>query len=364
MAAVGLIVAAELCGHALAGEAQIAQGAAQQRVAELAERRIHLSSAVPVQDSSFDVCVGQRLSQQRVGSIFVVEQRSDDPVFHGACGVAETRDAGAGGLLMLDHTDRRREVDVVDDVTATVVAHGIELALDGQHRHGRPPAVVQPADRIVVTHAGVVHEDLVELAVTGHVPQGANLDAGLAHVDAEERDALVLGHVGVGARHHDGPIGRVSGSGPDLLAVDDPLVAISLGGGPQPCQVRSGAGLGEELTPELFTCGDLGQVAIEEQVGTVFEQCGRHQRHRHPVRRPERPDVISGAIGFGGFDVAEAATEPIGRPERVAPSGLGDEPPPVPHGHLGIPVSRVPLVRFVVDRHVRACPSPRPPLRH
>ena len=45
-------------------------------------------------------------------------------------------------------------------------------------------------------HAGVGEEDLVEHRATGHLPQRADVDARLVHVDREVGDALVLGHVG------------------------------------------------------------------------------------------------------------------------------------------------------------------------
>ena len=51
---------------------------------------------------------------------------------------------------------------------------------------------LQRAEQAVGRHLDVGEEDLVELRPAGHLPQRADLDAGQAHVEEEERDALVL----------------------------------------------------------------------------------------------------------------------------------------------------------------------------
>ena len=78
-------------------------------------------------------------------------------------------------------------------------------------------------------HDGVGVEDLVELALAGDHLDRPHLDAGLAHVDEQERDALVLGRVGIGAGEREDVVGEVPGRGPDLLAVEHPLVAVEHG---------------------------------------------------------------------------------------------------------------------------------------
>ena len=62
------------------------------------------------------------------------------------------------------------------------------------------PALADVAEAQRVGHAHVGEEALVELGLAGHLVERAHLDAGRVHVDEEGRDALVLGHVGVGAR--------------------------------------------------------------------------------------------------------------------------------------------------------------------
>ncbi len=71
-------------------------------------------------------------------------------------------------------------------------------------------------------------------------------------MSSEERgDAAVLRHVGVGAGEQQAPVAVVRARRPHLLAVDDPLVAVAVGAGAQPGEVGAGAGLGEQLAPDL-----------------------------------------------------------------------------------------------------------------
>ena len=62
----------------------------------------------------------------------------------------------------------------------------------------------------------------------------------------------MLGLVGVGARDEHPPTGDVRERGPHLLAVDDPLVTVADGPGREARDVGAGAGLAEELAPDLL----------------------------------------------------------------------------------------------------------------
>ena len=88
---------------------------------------------------------------------------------------------------------------------------------------------------------------------------GRTSTPGLVHGHEQERDALVLGDVGVGAGEHEDPVGQVAGAGPDLLAVDDPLVAVELGPAPEVAEVGAGVGLGVALAPQVLAGEDAGQ---------------------------------------------------------------------------------------------------------
>ena len=75
----------------------------------------------------------------------------------------------------------------------------------------------------------------------------------------EERDALVLRPAGVGAAEGEDPVGELRLAGPDLLAVDHPLVAVESGPGGHRRQVAPGARLAEALAPELLAPEDRRQ---------------------------------------------------------------------------------------------------------
>ena len=62
-----------------------------------------------------------------------------------------------------------------------------------------PPAVVQLADQVLARHLDVGEEHLGEVGRAGEVAERPDLDAGRVHVDDQQRDALVLRRVGIGA---------------------------------------------------------------------------------------------------------------------------------------------------------------------
>ena len=67
--------------------------------------------------------------------------------------------------------------------------------------------------------------------------------------------------------------------GPHLLPVHDPLVAVALGAGREAGEVRSRAGLGEELAPDLLAVQHPGEVVLLLLLGAVGDD-----------RRPDHPD--------------------------------------------------------------------------
>jgi hypothetical protein len=82
---------------------------------------------------------------------------------------------------------------------APAAAAAERAAFVHQRRHRDVPPVADGAEPVGVGNAGVGEVHLVELGLAGQLPQRPRLDAGAVHVDDEVREALVLGHVGVGA---------------------------------------------------------------------------------------------------------------------------------------------------------------------
>ena len=141
----------------------------------------------------------------------------------------------------------------------------------------RPPASRRrpPPTRWASGIAGTVEEDLAEVDLAGDVAQRPDVDAGLVQVDQEVGDAAALGDVGVGPGEQHRVVGGEAPRGPDLLAGDDPLVAVELGPGGQRREVGSGARLAEELAPDLLVAHDRRQEAQPLLLGAVGEQRGR-----------------------------------------------------------------------------------------
>ena len=147
------------------------------------------------------------------------------------------------------------------------------------------PDVTHPAR---VGDPGRVEEDLVEVDLTAHVAQRANLDAGLVQIDEEVRQPLALGHVDVGAGEQHGPVREVRPRGPHLLTGDDPVIAVALGPGGQGREVGTGARLTEELAPGLLVANDRREKAKPLLLGPVREEGGRGQVE------PERVEAARG----------------------------------------------------------------------
>ena len=102
-------------------------------------------------------------------------------------------------------------------------------ALVHECRDGNVPAIAFAPQHHRRRDAHVGHEDLVELGLARYLEQRSHLDTGCMHVEHEIRHALVLGNVGIRARHQHAPPRPMRQCGPHLLAVDDPLVAVANG---------------------------------------------------------------------------------------------------------------------------------------
>ena len=134
----------------------------------------------------------------------------------------------------------------------------------------------------------VGEEHLAELAAAGDVADRPDVDAGLVRRHQKQRNPLVFRGIRIGPAQHVEPVGVGAERHPDLLAVDDPLVAVAHGPGTQARQVRSRARLGEALAPELTHARDGRQEAALLLVGAEVQQ-GRAEQvpavNAHPVGR-------------------------------------------------------------------------------
>jgi hypothetical protein len=93
--------------------------------------------------------------------------------------------------------------------------------LEAEERHGDGPPVVDATHDLVLRARRVGEVDLVELRLARDHPDRSHLDAGLAHVDQQEADALVLRGVGIRPGEEEDVVGQVSRGRPHLLTVDN-----------------------------------------------------------------------------------------------------------------------------------------------
>ena len=181
------------------------------------------------------------------------------------------------------------QVERVRDLQHDATAHQPAFVGKGIGQH--LPATIHRADDVGGRNAHVVVEDVGKAAVV-HRARGLDADAGRVHRHDEHADALVrrdlvtLG-VAVGARREEhvlSPVGR----GPDLLAVDNPLVAVEHGAGAQRREVAAGVGLAVAHAVHRLTALDFRQVA------RALFRCAVHQQ-RIGLHRS------TGARRFGAF---------------------------------------------------------------
>jgi hypothetical protein len=149
----------------------------------------------------------------------------------------------------------------------------------GERGVGDDPAVVHPAHHFSFGQR-VREEHLVELGGSVGL-RDAHLDAVLAHRHEEIRDSGVLRRKGVRAGEQEDVVGELGLRGPDLLAVDDPLVAVEHRARLQTGEVGAAVGLAETLAPSGLAAQDLGEELLLLLLGAPLEDRGPDQRIQH-----------------------------------------------------------------------------------
>ncbi len=147
------------------------------------------------------------------------------------------------------------------------------------HQRGQrsPPALVFGSDAVSVGNSHIGQVDLVELCFTGDLPQRADLHSRGVHVEGEVGHALVFGHVGIAAGDEHAPVGDMGQGVPHLLAVDDPFLAVPHRPGPQPGEVGSGPGLGEQLAPPFLAGEHRSEKALPDGIVAMGHDGGSGQ---------------------------------------------------------------------------------------
>ncbi len=155
----------------------------------------------------------------------------------------------------------------------------------GHHRK----ALALVADQILRRDPAVVEHDVALLGgAEGHL-LGDVLGVVPRRVggDDEHRVVLVPAVTAAGLRVQRQPVGLDRVADPVLLAVEDPLVAVLLGGGGHPREVASGVRLGDRQPRDLLVVGDGPDVLILLLLGAVLaDDFGAETRQLECERNP------------------------------------------------------------------------------
>src|SRR5690606_34880017 len=133
-------------------------------------------------------------------------------------------------------------------------------------------------------------------------------------------------------------VGHVAARGPDLLAVDDPLVAVLHRPGVQTGQVGPGPGLTEELAPGLLAGDDVAQVPLLLLLGAVHDDRRPGQHEAEATRGRQGAEVDDRLLHPHALGPAEALAVPLDRPGGDGPAGLAQALPPLADREVGVPV--------------------------
>src|SRR5262249_45003621 len=148
---------------------------------------------------------------------------------------------------------------------------------------GNRPTLAARADDLRLRHPYVGEENLVELGLARHGSEWSHLDAGRSHREEQVADAEVLRGVGLGTDETENHVGVMRRGRPDLLAVDDEVVAVLDRRGAERGQVRARLWLRIALAPDDLAAQRRGDPAALLLFGAELEQ--RRRQHRDALVR-------------------------------------------------------------------------------
>ena len=133
---------------------------------------------------------------------------------------------------------------------------------------------------------------------------------------------LCFGAVGVGAGEEEDVVGVLGLGRPDLLAVDDPLVAVEHGGGLEPGEVGAGVGLGEALAPADLALEDLRQELLLLLLGPPLQDRRADERVAEEVGPHRRAGPGELLVQHHVLHDRQALAAVLGRPRGADPAAL------------------------------------------
>ncbi|MEZ5502268.1 MAG: hypothetical protein R3E50_06275 [Halioglobus sp.] len=117
-------------------------------------------------------------------------------------------------------------------------------------------------------HAHIGEEDLRELVLAGQGGERFDGDPVQVHVHQQAGNTLVFRRLRIGAHQQLAVVGVMAQGVPDLLAVDDEMVAVLNGTAAQGGQVRAGVRFGKALAPDIVPASHARQERAFLLLGT------------------------------------------------------------------------------------------------
>src|SRR5579859_6210099 len=204
--------------------------------------------------------------------------------------------------LLADHRVLQGRLAVAAEVTARV-EQALHIGLVARHpgKHAAAtfeterrlrelPALALLANDVLHRNLHIGKEDLSKLGTAGDLLQWPDFHARRVHVQDEIRDALVLGNVRIRAGEQHAVVGDRPQAGPDLLAIDDVVLAVveTLADGfrLQAGEVGPGIRLGIQLTPDVLGRQDAADVLLLLRLRAVGNQGWPDDAQAQAVDRP------------------------------------------------------------------------------
>src|SRR5262249_30868023 len=158
-----------------------------------------------------------------------------------------------------------------------------------------------------------------------------DLHAWRLHVDQQKADPFMLAGV-VGTHEAEAPIGELRARGPDLLAVDEEMIALVHALRAQACEIGSSARLGVALAPPDLASHDARDVPFLLLFIAVFEERGPEHHHAHAADRTEGAEAVHLLLKDARLLLREAAA--------AIQHGPGGRSPPFV-GHRLLPARKI-----------------------
>ena len=154
---------------------------------------------------------------------------------------------------------------------------------------GDLPALVHLEHDAAFRHSYIGEEDLVEVCRTGHIDKWAYFDAGRIHREQDIGDAMMLLGIRISSDETEHHVGLARRGGPDLLTIDDEVIAILDCARAQRRKIRSRARLRIPLAPDQLSLERPLNVRLFLFRCSEFKQCRHQHRNALTGERPWHP---------------------------------------------------------------------------